>query len=90
MKIYRYRHNNKASYGILKEERLFPVEGSIFKTFKVGKKGISISEVILLPPTKPTKIVAVAVSEILIDFSSPRFSIQKVGSLSSPNCLPGG
>lgn len=62
MKIYRYRHNNKASYGILKEERLFPVEGSIFKTFKVGKKGIPISEVILLPPTKPTKIVAIGMN----------------------------
>ena len=59
MKIYRYKHENKISYGILKEETLFPVIGSIFKKIKIKEKGIPISETILLPPVEPTKVVAV-------------------------------
>ena len=59
MKIYRFTHKGKTGYGILKEENLHPVEGSIFRKFRLGKKKIPISEVILLPPVVPSKIVAV-------------------------------
>lgn len=59
MKIYRYKHKNKSSYGILKGEVLFPVEGSIFGEFEIKEQGVPISEVLLLSPVKPTKIVAV-------------------------------
>lgn len=59
MKIYRYKHERKISYGVLKEETLFPVMGSIFTKIKIKEKGIPISETILLPPVEPTKIVAV-------------------------------
>lgn len=59
MKIYRFKHKNKMVYGVLKEESLFPVEGSIFRSFKIKKEKIPISDVILLPPVKPSKIVAV-------------------------------
>ncbi|MFC2169880.1 fumarylacetoacetate hydrolase family protein [Acidobacteriota bacterium] len=62
MKIYRYKQNSKNYYGILKEENLFPIEGSIFRKFNVKKKGIPIAEVRLLPPVKPTKIVAVGIN----------------------------
>jgi 2-keto-4-pentenoate hydratase/2-oxohepta-3-ene-1,7-dioic acid hydratase in catechol pathway len=59
MKIYRFKHGQKIFYGILKQDFLFPVEGSIFRGFKVKRKGIPISQTILLPPVKPSKIVAV-------------------------------
>lgn len=59
MKIYRYRYKNKVSNGILKEESLFQIEGSLFRKFRVGKSKVPISEVVLLPPVMPTKIVAV-------------------------------
>ncbi len=59
MKIYRFRHKEKISHGILKEENLHPVEGSIFRKFRVSQKKIPISEVILLPPVMPSKIVAI-------------------------------
>lgn len=62
MKIYRFKHKRKIFYGILKEETLFLVEGSIFRNFSVGGKGIPISDVILLAPVKPSKIVAVGVN----------------------------
>ena len=59
MKIYRYRHNKKTSYGVLKEDLLYPVVGSIYRKFGLNTKGIPISDVTLLPPSKPTKIVAI-------------------------------
>ena len=59
MKIYRFKHSGKTAYGILKEERLFPVEGSIFRSFMVRSEGIDIAETLLLPPVMPSKIVAV-------------------------------
>lgn len=59
MKIYRFEHNDRTLWGVLKEENLYPVSGSIFEKFRVGKRGIPISHVALLPPVEPTKIVAV-------------------------------
>jgi len=59
MKIYRYRYNNKTDYGVLKEDRLFKVIGSIYKRFELAENGIPISETTLLPPVVPSKIVAV-------------------------------
>lgn len=59
MKIYRYKNKDKVSYGILKEESLFQIEGSLFRKFRVGKSKVPISKVTLLPPVMPTKIVAV-------------------------------
>jgi 2-keto-4-pentenoate hydratase/2-oxohepta-3-ene-1,7-dioic acid hydratase in catechol pathway len=62
MKIYRYKHKDKISFGTLEEERLYPIEGSILKKFKVSKKWIAIGAVSLLPPVKPSKIIAVGVN----------------------------
>lgn len=59
MKIYRFKHKNKMLYGVLKEESLFPVEGSVFRSFKIKNEKVPISDVTLLPPVKPSKIVAV-------------------------------
>jgi 2-keto-4-pentenoate hydratase/2-oxohepta-3-ene-1,7-dioic acid hydratase in catechol pathway len=59
MKIYRYKYRDEISYGVLKEEQLYPFKGSIFRKFEPQKKGVSISDVYLLPPVKPSKIVAI-------------------------------
>ena len=59
MKIYRYRYGNKSFYGVLKEDMLYPIVGSIYKKFEFKKKGVPISDVFLLPPVKPSKIVAI-------------------------------
>jgi 2-keto-4-pentenoate hydratase/2-oxohepta-3-ene-1,7-dioic acid hydratase in catechol pathway len=62
MKIYRFRYTKKILYGILKEEFLFPLRGSVFKDFKIEDSPIPMSDVLLLPPVEPTKIVAVGVN----------------------------
>jgi 2-keto-4-pentenoate hydratase/2-oxohepta-3-ene-1,7-dioic acid hydratase in catechol pathway len=59
MRIYRYKHQGKIQKGILKEEKLYPIQGSIFRKFAVGRSGVAISRVLLLPPVLPGKIIAV-------------------------------
>jgi len=59
MKIYRFRYRKKILYGVLKEEFLFPVKGSVFRDFKIEDSPVPMSEVFILPPVEPTKIVAV-------------------------------
>jgi len=59
MKIYRFRYTRKIFYGVLKEEFLFPVAGSVFRDFRIEASPIPIGEVRLLPPVVPSKIVCV-------------------------------
>ena len=59
MKIYRFRYRKKILYGILKEEFLFPVIGSVFGDFKIGTSPVPISEVRVLPPVLPTKVIGI-------------------------------
>lgn len=59
MKIYRFRYRKKILYGLLQEDVLFPVRGSIFRNYKIEDSPIPISEVTLLPPVIPSKIVCV-------------------------------
>jgi 2-keto-4-pentenoate hydratase/2-oxohepta-3-ene-1,7-dioic acid hydratase in catechol pathway len=62
MKIYRWRHGPDRGYGVLREDNLFTVRGSIFGDFEVGSESRPIGEVTLLPPAEPSKIVAVGVN----------------------------
>jgi 2-keto-4-pentenoate hydratase/2-oxohepta-3-ene-1,7-dioic acid hydratase in catechol pathway len=62
MKIFRFRYRDKVLHGVLKEENLYPVRGSIFAEFELAEKGVPISAVSLLPPVEPSKIVAVGVN----------------------------
>ncbi len=59
MKIYHYKYREKPLYGVLKEDILFPIKGSIFRKFQVKEQGVPISEVSILPPVFPSKIIAV-------------------------------
>ncbi len=59
MKIYRYKHKDKIHFGVLREENLCQIEGSIFRKFQEKKAKLPISDVTLLPPVSPSKIVAV-------------------------------
>jgi len=62
MKIYRFKHKDKISHGVLKEDKLFLVEGSIYRKFKTTQKGIPVGDVALLPPVMPSKIVAIGLN----------------------------
>jgi 2-keto-4-pentenoate hydratase/2-oxohepta-3-ene-1,7-dioic acid hydratase in catechol pathway len=59
MKIYRFELKNEILFGVLKEENLHSISGSIFLKYSVGKRAIPISQVALLPPCEPTKIIGI-------------------------------
>ncbi len=59
MHIYRFRHQGEVRHGILKEDLLFPIKGSIYRKFSPAGEGVPIGETILMPPVLPGKIVAV-------------------------------
>ena len=59
MRIYRFKHGGRLLYGVLKEDILYPVKGSIYRDFSVADVGIPVGGVELLPPAEPTKIVAI-------------------------------
>jgi len=58
VKIYRYTYKDKVSFGVLEEEKLFPVSGSIYRKFRTLPEAVPIGEVTLLAPVQPTKIIA--------------------------------
>ncbi len=60
MKIFRYEFQGEVKYGILEEEYLRELEGDIFTEFRPGKTKVRISEVKVLPPVAPSKIIGVA------------------------------
>jgi 2-keto-4-pentenoate hydratase/2-oxohepta-3-ene-1,7-dioic acid hydratase in catechol pathway len=59
MKIYRFEYRKKILFGVLKEENLHPLCGSIFGKFRTRERGFPISQVSLLAPVEPTKIICV-------------------------------
>jgi 2-keto-4-pentenoate hydratase/2-oxohepta-3-ene-1,7-dioic acid hydratase in catechol pathway len=59
MKIYRFRYRKRILYGVLKEEYLFPLKGSVFGDFRIEDSPVPVGDVLLLPPVRPSKIVAV-------------------------------
>jgi 2-keto-4-pentenoate hydratase/2-oxohepta-3-ene-1,7-dioic acid hydratase in catechol pathway len=59
LKIYRFRYRKRILTGILKEEFLFPIVGSIFGDFRIGTSPVPIGDVRVLPPVLPSKIVGI-------------------------------
>jgi 2-keto-4-pentenoate hydratase/2-oxohepta-3-ene-1,7-dioic acid hydratase in catechol pathway len=59
MKIYRFRYRRKILHGILKEEFLFPLKGSIFRDFRIEDSPIPLADVKILAPVEPSKIVGI-------------------------------
>ncbi|OGD10957.1 MAG: hypothetical protein A2Y86_03010 [Candidatus Aminicenantes bacterium RBG_13_62_12] len=62
MKIYRFLLDGRTMYGVLREDRLHVVRGSVFEDFEVGEEAVPLGRVRLLPPCEPSKIVAVGVN----------------------------
>jgi len=59
VKIYRFRYRKRILQGVLKEEFLFPIIGSVFGDFRLGTSPVPIADVRVLPPVLPTKIVGI-------------------------------
>lgn len=59
MKIYRFRYRKKVLTGVLKEEFLFPIAGSVFGDFRIGTSPVPIGDVRILPPVLPSKVIGI-------------------------------
>jgi len=62
MKIVRLIQQNVARYGLLEGQTLYALQGSPFQTPQRGEPIGLLSEVSLLPPCTPTKIIAVGLN----------------------------
>ena len=62
MKIARFLHRKKEQLGVVEGEQIHVAEGALFEALSVTDQGYPIEEVKLLPPTQPSKIVAVGLN----------------------------
>jgi 2-keto-4-pentenoate hydratase/2-oxohepta-3-ene-1,7-dioic acid hydratase in catechol pathway len=59
VKIYRFRYRKRILQGVLKEEYLFPIIGSVYGDFRIGSSPVPIGDVRVLPPVLPSKIIGI-------------------------------
>lgn len=62
MKLVRFRTAGHAAYGILHENEIQPVTGPPYKSIKPVGKRVNLSEVTLLAPCRPSKIIAIGIN----------------------------
>ncbi|MBW2057466.1 MAG: fumarylacetoacetate hydrolase family protein [Deltaproteobacteria bacterium] len=62
MRLIRYRHGNRISYGLFKGEDVFCLAGDVFGEFREGQRVAPLDGVTLLSPVPPSKIVAVGLN----------------------------
>lgn len=62
MKFARFILNDKIMYGAVENELIKLIDGDIFGEYKITDKTVSLSEVKLLAPCNPTKVVAVGLN----------------------------
>ncbi len=62
MKIVRFSHRNQEAYGLLEGETIYALEGSLFGQKQRGQAVTSLSEVRLLAPLTPGKVVGVGLN----------------------------
>jgi 2-keto-4-pentenoate hydratase/2-oxohepta-3-ene-1,7-dioic acid hydratase in catechol pathway len=90
MKIARFRHQNRIQFGLVEDQHLRVMAGEILGDFKPTDNLVAVSEVTLLTPVSPSKIVCVG--------QNYRGHIQELGLavpkepvifLKPPSCLIG-
>jgi 2-keto-4-pentenoate hydratase/2-oxohepta-3-ene-1,7-dioic acid hydratase in catechol pathway len=63
MKIVQFRKDRTIAHGILKEDTVYPISGSIFSEFNVDETdSCDAGTVTFLPPVYPSKVVAVGLN----------------------------
>ncbi len=62
MRLIRYLRNDQPYYGLAEGEAVYAVAGSIFGEFRRAEKVAALTEVRLLAPCQPTKILAIGLN----------------------------
>lgn len=64
MKIARFLYKKKIYYGIVKNNAIHFIKGPIFGKFKITDKRADVSEILILSPVSPSKIICVGLNYI--------------------------
>ncbi|OIO80660.1 MAG: hypothetical protein COW11_01255 [Candidatus Omnitrophica bacterium CG12_big_fil_rev_8_21_14_0_65_43_15] len=62
MKIARFKKDDQVNYGVVEENKIHQVSGSVFGEFKKTDKVFDMNSVKLLSPVEPSKIIAVGLN----------------------------
>lgn len=63
MKILHYRKDQKEMYGVLKDKKVYPIQGNVFNQFSVREDQCQeLTGIKILPPVYPSKIVAIGIN----------------------------
>jgi 2-keto-4-pentenoate hydratase/2-oxohepta-3-ene-1,7-dioic acid hydratase in catechol pathway len=62
MKFVRYEKGSEVSYGLLKEEKIYKINGDIFDKYEITDIWLNATECKLLAPCRPTKIIAIGLN----------------------------
>ncbi|MGI6704544.1 MAG: fumarylacetoacetate hydrolase family protein [Clostridia bacterium] len=62
MKLVRFRKDNSCSYGLLEDEKVKVIYGDIFKDYQVTNCYYGITEIEVLTPCLPSKIVCIGLN----------------------------
>lgn len=85
VKYVRYAHGGTVSYGVVEGDSVAELTGSIFENAVRTGRVLALSEVKLLVPTQPTKVLAVG-----LNYASHRIHVEKEeGVFVSVNGRPG-
>lgn len=62
MRLARFFHQEKGRFGVVEGDHLTVAEGDMFGVFNVTRQGYHLKEIKLVPPSQPSKIVAVGLN----------------------------
>jgi 2-keto-4-pentenoate hydratase/2-oxohepta-3-ene-1,7-dioic acid hydratase in catechol pathway len=62
MKLVCYEKDDVVLYGVVEDNHISRIKGSIFDTFSVSEERISLQEVRILPPCRPGKAVCIGLN----------------------------
>ncbi|MFH1625386.1 MAG: fumarylacetoacetate hydrolase family protein [Pseudomonadota bacterium] len=62
MRFVRFLSGGVAKHGIVEGDLVYEIQGSIYETYSLSKRNSRLGEVKILPPSEPSKIVAVGLN----------------------------
>ncbi len=62
MRLARFSYKDKMGFGVVSKDEIIVAKGDMFGEYKLTKKKLPLSSVKLLPPSEPSKIVAVGLN----------------------------
>jgi len=96
LKYIKYLKNEIEKYGILKENKILELEGSIFEDYESTGISVNVVDVKILSPTSPSKVIALGYNykDLVgerIRYDEPVIFIKPGSSVIGPNddiCIP--